>query len=436
MRTKRTDSQKGNQGREILLFLLTVTAVFIAFNFDSFFNTKNQDADTQDSSVYTETAGSNMPDNRPKGLDETLYPFYAELNDSEKIVYEEILAGIEAGEEEILLSERNLTRLSVSNILTYIAYDQPHLFWYEADAKLIGEENASTVTEVHPEYNDLLNDLEANKKAVDGKVNLILEAASHLTDLEAEKFFYDHLCRNTVYRPGPHDQNIYSAFVEQATVCSGYAHAFQYLMMKRNVPCYFATGWAYDWKTEEMGRHAWNILQLDGNFYNCDVTFADQYGEQETTPSYVSYEFFNVPDTRMTDGQHSRDHFGIFLPECHSEDLDYNALHGTDWELSVIEQTDTDCTYVIDSVEVYSDFIYQWLVSNGSGSHSFTFLVKGRDVLDQIANLPDDTFISNIIQPAADDMGFYNWSSAYWNCKFTALMGEDYYYIEYQLDFN
>ena len=48
-------------------------------------------------------------------------------------------------------------------------------------------------------------------------------------------------------------------------VCAGYAHAFQYCMQKLGIPAAYIVGYAGE-------AHAWNLLQLGGEYYCMDVT--------------------------------------------------------------------------------------------------------------------------------------------------------------------
>jgi hypothetical protein len=60
-------------------------------------------------------------------------------------------------------------------------------------------------------------------------------------------------------------RNIYGALVERKTVCHGYALAYQYLLHKVGLPGVIATG----------SQHAWNIVQMEGDYYHVDVTWGD-----------------------------------------------------------------------------------------------------------------------------------------------------------------
>ena len=61
-------------------------------------------------------------------------------------------------------------------------------------------------------------------------------------------------------------QSAYSALVNGRTVCAGYARAFQYIMQRLGIPCYYCTGYAGE-------SHAWNIVGMEDGYYNVDVTW-------------------------------------------------------------------------------------------------------------------------------------------------------------------
>lgn len=310
----------------------------------------------------------------PKGMDEETFPFYALLTDKKKVVYEEALACIKDGKEGFIPS---------------------------------------------CEFS---------------------EAAS-LSDLEAERFFHDYICKNVTYQSGTYDQNIYSTFVENKTVCSGYTRALQYLMMKRGVPCYYCVGTLYSVEKQDWVYHSWNIIKLNGNYYNCDLTWDDFYNEVNRYPSYISYEHFNTSDAQyIVDGENNlgriRTEYGILLPACNADDMNYKALYGTEWEYDVIEQLELDGTYMIDSVESYFDFLYTQTISRGIGNHSLTFIIKGSNTIERIGNLSNDEYVYNLIDPVADYLGRSGWSGINWQSQYYPLWSYDeYFYMECQLDF-
>ncbi len=112
-----------------------------------------------------------------------------------------------------------------------------------------------------------------------------------MTDYEKELAIYEWLVSYTVF-----DEENMSAIVQgdryshlpygvlkyHMAICVGYATTFQLFMDCLEIPC----------KTIHStitGEHAWNMVQLDGEWYHVDVTF-DGGGE------IPLYTYFNVPD--------------------------------------------------------------------------------------------------------------------------------------------
>ncbi|MGI6021104.1 MAG: transglutaminase domain-containing protein [Lachnospiraceae bacterium] len=404
---------------------------------------KDQDAadyQTQDtlSDKYRDISAE---DKEPAGMDEEAFPFYALLTDEKKVVYEETLSCIENGQSGFIPSYE-LSEEAVGTILNYIYYEQPQLFWFEPNECTVTVDLSSEkVTEINIGYNDLADDLEGNRKLVEDTADQILSDAEGLSDVEAERYFHDYICRTVTYREGTYDQNIYSAFVENKTVCAGYTRAMQYLMMKRNVPCFYCIGMLFDEEKNDWDYHSWNIIRLNGNYYNCDITWDDFYNEADKYPSYISYEHFNSPDAQYEiDGENDlgrmRSGDGNLLPSCSLDDLNYQALYGTEWEYDVIGQLGLDCPYMIDSVEAYFEFLSSESIARGIGNHTFTFLIKGIDVVEKIGNLSEDDYIDNLLDPVEDSLGNSGWSGITWKYQYNPLWpGDEYVYMEYQLDF-
>ena len=98
---------------------------------------------------------------------------------------------------------------------------------------------------------------------------------------------HDYLCNHVNYVEDESDcYRAYGALVNGTAVCEGYALAFQRIMDSMGIPCYVASG------TYKGGAHAWNIVQVDGQWYHLDVTIDDQdWG--------IAREFFLVPGTKL-----------------------------------------------------------------------------------------------------------------------------------------
>lgn len=61
----------------------------------------------------------------------------------------------------------------------------------------------------------------------------------------------------------------YGLLIEQSAVCEGYARAAQLLFELCDVPSYYVVG------DTPSGGHAWNLVQIDGQWYQMDATWND-----------------------------------------------------------------------------------------------------------------------------------------------------------------
>ncbi|PZW00542.1 MAG6410 family transglutaminase-related lipoprotein [Metamycoplasma auris] len=91
------------------------------------------------------------------------------------------------------------------------------------------------------------------------------------------------------------DQSAYSALVKQKTVCTGYAKGFKMLMDELNIPCRLMTGNAdYGYLTGSASRHAWNQIEIDGEWYHVDAT-SDRADEKKPNAE-GTFNFFMMHD--------------------------------------------------------------------------------------------------------------------------------------------
>lgn len=84
----------------------------------------------------------------------------------------------------------------------------------------------------------------------------------------------EYLC-NTVYYPpnepyAPVTHTAYGALIDGCAVCEGYSCAAAAILRKMGVECRIVWGPCLD-----GGDHAWNLVLLEGNWYQMDVTWND-----------------------------------------------------------------------------------------------------------------------------------------------------------------
>lgn len=349
-------------------------------------------------------------------LDEAFYPYYASLSDEDKLVYYEILQGLEAGLDCIQLSHK-VSQDRVSEIAQFICYDQPQLFWFDGSMAYTYDQTTNKVLEINPSYNDLADDLEGNKAKVEEAANAVLKKIADKKKPEAEKYCHDYLAKKTKYQAGKYDQTIYSALVQKKTVCAGYTRAMQYLMIQRGIPCYYCSGTSYDSETESWELHSWNIIKLKGGYYNLDLTWDDSRGEKDKYPSAILYHYYNVTDKKLSK-DHKRDEICELLPECDATERSYKNYYGHSWISDLDEQLSLDSSKPITSMEKYYKLCRHIFEKNGKGSYTIAYAVKGTKIMKQIAAVDKEAWEENVISEVKEVLGLsslrYSFNLKYW----------------------
>ena len=140
-----------------------------------------------------------------------------------------------------------------------------------------GEDENGTYTEITYTFNWLTT---AEQEAeVDAAVDSVLAELDlwDLTNYEKVKGAYDWITENVQYDFDNEDNDeyqlchsTYAAIVQKNAVCQGYATLYYRMMLELGVDCRYVRGTAGYVEIED---HAWNIVYLDGKYYNMDPTW-------------------------------------------------------------------------------------------------------------------------------------------------------------------
>ncbi len=157
-----------------------------------------------------------------------------------------------------------------------------------------------------------------------------------MSDYEIAKALHDYLATHNEYDMRLYSGNLpalsrtsYGALVNRTSVCSGYALAYQHLMEDAGIPCEYVTGMT------TRGSHAWNIVQIDGEWYHVDVTWDDPTPNRE---GYVRYKYFLKSDKAM-----SRDHISWEASHtCTSTKYDKATILSPEEEQEAIERAEEE----------------------------------------------------------------------------------------------
>lgn len=115
--------------------------------------------------------------------------------------------------------------------------------------------------EVDPRDHDLLDDV----------VDRILDKVTATSDYEIELQIHDLLLKNVEYvdKKKTTEHTIEGPLLNKKAVCEGIAKTMKYLLNKKGVQCEMVLG---KLKEDLETYHAWNVVNVDGDWYHVDVT--------------------------------------------------------------------------------------------------------------------------------------------------------------------
>ncbi|MCM1538235.1 MAG: hypothetical protein NC254_07555 [bacterium] len=334
-------------------------------------------------------------------FDPLYYPYYAMLDEKGQHVYRQIYANAGSCNRAFAPVEE-VSAGQLSNVFSAVYNDHPELFWLNTAYSCKYVRGGSCV-EIDLEFNRTAQHVESALPQFTAEAERILSAADALgSDYEKERYVHDALVEKASYDLGAEmNQSAYSALVNGRTVCAGYARAYQYLMQRLGIPCYYCTGYAGE-------AHAWNIVMLGNEYYNVDVTWDDTDGG--------NYDYFNRTDRDFAD-THIRQELSVYLPPCNGQT--YRGLEERETDgaqdgasgqrepaFRSLEEAGFDGEDVLHSLSEYYDRCYDRIVALGLGYHEFQIVIEGETLMDQLHDVyAGDDYRGGYLDRAMDAIG-------------------------------
>lgn len=236
----------------------------------------------------------------------------------------------------------------------YLDYNLAYgVYWYKVRARVNGVagpfSDAVSFTYGITDFDQLLTAIEKGDQIfiTDQKVEAAYEKAQtvistviqdSMTDYAKEKALHDYVVANTAYDYDNYlngtisddSYHPYGILVKGTGVCNGYSETMKLLLNMVGIECMVVT-------SDEMN-HAWNIVKINGRYYQLDATWDDPVPD---TAGEIRYNYFNLSDTMM-----GKDHVWDKqkYPVCSSMDENYFYQSGLvvrtgDELLAVIKNT-------------------------------------------------------------------------------------------------
>lgn len=208
-----------------------------------------------------------------------------------------------------------------------------------------------------PKYRD--NDKEKiinYRTELNNKIEEIInsEIKEGYSDFQKEYAIVNYLLKNCQYDyEGYYKDDIkwecftaYGALVNNLCVCQGYAESLKLLLNACGIYCEVVTGTA----GEKNEGHAWNIVNIDGKYYQIDTTWMDTEGGE------YKFEYFNLSDEKM-----SQNHYYDKTNINQSINDDFNFFNNNIKLSSYNNKTydnETELMYFLEDNKIISKDIY------------------------------------------------------------------------------
>ncbi len=247
---------------------------------------------------------------RKANPEEVSYYYYSQLDGAEREIYDRLLRGHLDMEETLSLEGlgQPVTVDQLERCMNCVRYDHPELFWSNGRYQYTFTDGV--VKSVQMRFTMTAQERDRRQAQIEAAYPALLEGITEETDdftvaqLIYERMIdlmdYDTIALERQQRLKELDQDlpddlrsIYGGLVLHRGVCAGYAKCYQFLLQKLGFTCLYQSG-----KMAEGGGHAWNIVQLEGDFYHVDVTWGDRSDTNQTVRNLRrSYSYLGLTDS-------------------------------------------------------------------------------------------------------------------------------------------
>lgn len=210
-------------------------------------------------------------------------------------------------------TECGLTREEAVDVAWLFFYNNPQYYFIENTIYFMSFlDEGSLGFKIYDEFQDGEIRSDYTVRVSEKLSAWVQDAGSRKNGYEKIKRAHDIVCDATVYRKAAYDQSISSIVLFGGDgVCTAYALCFEAICNKLGYPTILVTS----------SGHAWNMVELGGQWYQSDCTWDD------TSTAWI-YDYFLVSDSTIKSKDQNANHvlsamWNGIVPSCPA---DYNDL--------------------------------------------------------------------------------------------------------------
>ena len=189
-----------------------------------------------------------------------------------------LIEGVTAFETNIDVSKFNLNA-NEALIKAIVALDASPEAW-AVNEKVSVQTQGDKAKAVIIEYDYTKDEQLLIQREIDDVVEKAAAIADTFqTDFDKAKAVYDYLIDNYDYDWSLANGKEYELFKTGEGVCTAYSLAYKDILQELGIPCL----------TVSSSEHMWNVVQIDGNWYNVDVSWGDIYTAEDESFRYDNF---------------------------------------------------------------------------------------------------------------------------------------------------
>lgn len=272
---------------------------------------------------------------------------YSLLDDADKAIYRTIynaVKNLEASSEFAIDMSENRKYALYHTVM----FDNPEFFYLGNTLTLFDHgDGTSAITYCYAASRDeycryghdpkeITPELKAKiltKKAVfDNRVQSIVSTIpANAPEVVKERLIYVKILLESYYNLNAQwngicedNWNAYGVLCNGYGVCESYSEAFQTICHAVGIECTGVIGTA-------GGGHKWNAVKIEGEWYQCDITFDDPIGGG---PDDAYCFYFNLTDAQMSEKHHDWSDCEYAVPACTATKNgreNFISRYGSDW---------------------------------------------------------------------------------------------------------
>lgn len=218
---------------------------------------------------------------------------YGSLSDKERPVYNRLYTGAHNFKYKIGVGGLNSDEFS--DLFTKFYCSGADMFYLNSDVKYMINSDGK-VSECYFTYDNYKDSAQSMRTQIEEAIDKVFEGLNDsMSDAEKLKYLHDYMVDNTVYDADASDcDNVYGALIKHKTHCQGFSKSMCMFCDRLGIPSILVTGSA-------GGGHMWNMVELDGTWYNLDVTWDDPDHGSRSLSNYFLISDSTISATHTKD---------------------------------------------------------------------------------------------------------------------------------------